>query len=193
MLVEMQVTGLTIDPVNNTPIVILREREGSRVLPIWVGAIEASAIAFELEQVKLTRPMTHDLLRAAVEALGGQVERVAIVNLTESTFFATVYVVRDGATIELDARPSDAVALALRAKAPIFCAAKILEEAHLRQGQAASPPPAEAAANPVKEPEVDVDRGQDGPRPLLVDGDAARSWRDLLESLDAKDFGKYKM
>ena len=191
MLLEMQVTGLTIDPANNAPIVILREKEGTRILPIWVGVIEASAIAFELEQVKLTRPMTHDLLKTTIESLGGRVERVAIVDLKESTYFASVILSREGQTIELDARPSDAIALGLRTKATIFCESRVLEEAHLRQ---ATPAPAgePVAATPAAREESEEERGDGGPRPIVLANDS-KSWLEVLESLDPKDFGKYKM
>jgi uncharacterized protein len=199
MLLEMQVTGLTIDPANNAPIVILREKEGARVLPIWIGVIEASAIAFELEQVKLTRPMTHDLLRAAIEALGGRVERVAILDLKENTYFAVIVVNRGDQTVELDARPSDAIALGLRAKAPILCESRVLEEAHVRQAKAAAEPVAAsaagadgAAAAPAEGEEAEDERGDDGPKPIVVTNDP-KSWLEVLENLDPKDFGKYKM
>jgi hypothetical protein len=198
---EMQVTGLTIDPVNNAPIVVLREKDGSRILPIWIGVIEASAIAFELEQVKLTRPMTHDLLKTTVESLGASVVRVAVVDLKENTYFASIVLDHDGETIEIDARPSDAIALALRVKTPIFCESTVLEQAHLKQeeweARKAGVGPAESTS---EEPETDsaaaappddIDRGDDGPRPLVED--PSKSLKELLEDLDPEDFGKYKM
>ncbi len=183
MQIEMQVSGLTIDPVNNAPIVVLREKEGERILPIWIGVIEASSIAFELEQVKLARPMTHDLLRGTIESLGGRVERVSVVDLRENTYYALISITREGHTIEIDARPSDAIALALRAKAPILCAAKVLEEAHVRQA-ATERAGAEAG-------DKDPERGEGGPKPIIEQGQ--RSWKEILESLSPEDFGKYKM
>lgn len=205
VLIEMQVTGLTVDPVNNAPIVILREKDGGRILPIWIGVIEASAIAFELEQVKLSRPMTHDLLRTAIESLGGAVDRVVVVDLRENTYFATVKVSRDGETIEIDARPSDAIALALRTEAPVLCDSKVLEQAHLRQEKAAAEAEAnEDVAEEAEEAEVEaivegqpnesasvvVEDDQLGPSPIVEDG---RSPLEILEDLDPKAFGKYKM
>lgn len=129
----MVVAGLTVDPVNNTPIVILREKGGARVLPIWIGVIEASAIAFELEKVQLNRPMTHDLMKMAVEALGATVSEVRVVDLKENTYYAVVLLERDGKQIELDARPSDAMAIALRSKARVYCSEDVLALAQERQ------------------------------------------------------------
>ncbi|MBI5509244.1 MAG: bifunctional nuclease family protein [Deltaproteobacteria bacterium] len=183
-MVEMQVTGLTIDPANNAPIVILREKAGVRVLPIWIGVIEASAIAFELEQVKLNRPMTHDLLKTCIELLGGRVDRIAIVDLKENTYFATVYLECQGRQVELDARPSDAIALGMRARAPILCAERVLAAAQARQVSAAGAAPPETG--------VEDDRGDAGPRPLVLDPDQ-KFGLDLLERLEPNAFGKYKM
>lgn len=125
----MVVTGLTLDPKNQSPVVMLRDRRGARELHIRIGVIEASAIAFELEQVRLARPMAHDLLRNAVEALGGSVRSVAIVGLREHRYAALLVLQQGERTIELDARPSDGIALALRARAPIFCDTRLLERA----------------------------------------------------------------
>jgi bifunctional DNase/RNase len=186
MQVEMVVAGLTIDPVNNTPIVILREKDGERVVPIWIGVVEASAIAFELESVKLTRPMTHDLLRTAVEQLGGHVERVVVSELRDNTYFALVAIRQGERTVEIDARPSDAIALALRARAPILCDEQVIKMARgLRQ------PDAVPGGEPGGELDEDVDRGEDGPRPLVTEGE--QPLNDLLEGLDPAAFGKYKM
>lgn len=123
------VTGLSLDPRNQTPIVMLRDRRGARELHIHIGVIEASSIAFELEQVRLARPLSHDLLRNTVEALGGAVARVHIVSLREHRFAALLVLHQAGREIELDARPSDGVALALRARAPIFCDTDVLDRA----------------------------------------------------------------
>ena len=165
MAIEMQVTGLTIDPVNNAPIVILREKDGGRILPIWIGVIEASAIAFELEQVKLTRPMTHDLLRSCIESLGGRVERIQIVDLRDNTYFAMLLISRDGHTIEIDARPSDAIALALRFEAPIYVEEKVIEKS------------------------LQVDDQVE----IADDSEEGKKWADYLENLSPEDFGKYKV
>jgi len=126
--VEMQLKGLILDPANGSPVVILREEEGSVFLPIWIGTCEANAIAMAVEGVEVPRPMTHDLLRATIDSLGGEVERIEIHDLREGTFYARL-VVRTGAgPLEIDSRPSDALALAVRSNAPIFAADKVIEE-----------------------------------------------------------------
>lgn len=128
--IRMEVRGLMVDPVTAVPMVILRGDEQSYVLPIWVGVFEANAIALQVEGIETPRPMTHDLLRNAVEQLGARVLEVLIANLRESTFYATVTLERkDGTTITLDARPSDAIALALRADAPIYVNPEVIERA----------------------------------------------------------------
>jgi len=122
----MTVRGLTLDPVTNAPIVILKAEGGTRLLPIWIGLFEANAIALEMEKVATQRPMTHDLLKNLVEMLGARVERAVVDNLRDNTFFATIYLTRGGEEHRLDARPSDAIALALRARAPIFVTGDVL-------------------------------------------------------------------
>src|SRR5438874_13643912 len=130
MLIEMKVASLTVDPFTDMPSVMLRDADGN-MLPIWIGLAEASAITAELESIRLDRPMTHDLMHTILGACAIAVDRVEIHDLRAQTFFATIYVRRpDGAApIPIDARPSDAIALALRARAPIFVAKKILEKA----------------------------------------------------------------
>lgn len=129
MLVEMQVKGLMLDPVTNVPIVILRDTDGSRVLPIWVGPSEANAIALQIENVAMPRPMTHDLLRDVIQALGATLSRIIISDLKANTFFAYLELRVKDDTLLVDARPSDALGLALRAKAPIFVESAVLEQA----------------------------------------------------------------
>ena len=136
MLVEMQVKGLMLDPVTNVPIVILRDTDGSRVLPIWVGPSEANAIALQIENVSMPRPMTHDLLRDVIHALGASLSRVIISDLKANTFYAYLELrVREDVLL-VDARPSDALGLALRAKAPIFVESAVLDQA--KSGDASS-------------------------------------------------------
>ncbi|HYN08622.1 MAG TPA: bifunctional nuclease family protein [Vicinamibacterales bacterium] len=129
MLVEMSVKGLMVDPVTNMPIVILRDAENQRVLPIWVGPVEANAIALQIENIAPPRPMTHDLLRNLVAELGATLVRVVIADLRENTFYAYLELHRGGEVQFLDARPSDAIALAIRAKAPVFVDTKVLDQA----------------------------------------------------------------
>ncbi len=128
-MVEMSVTGLAIDDKTKTPVVLLSEAEGRRVLPIWIGPSEASSIAMELAGKKFQRPLTHDLLRAVIESLGAEVPKIAIVDLRDKTYFARVYLKRDDEVLTIDARPSDCIALALRTRSPIFVSEDLLREA----------------------------------------------------------------
>ncbi len=127
MSIEMKITGLMIDPVSNMPIIVLKTPDGESVLPIWVGIFEANAIAMELENVVSPRPMTHDLLKNLVEGLDARVDKVVITDLKENTFFATIHLERNGEVLTVDARPSDAMALALRASAPIIVEPVVLD------------------------------------------------------------------
>jgi hypothetical protein len=120
MSVEMKIRGLMIDPVSQMPIIILKNAEGDEVLPIWVGIFEANAIAMQLERVVSPRPMTHDLLRNVIEGLSGSVVRIVITDLKDNTFFAAIHMTQHDRPLIIDARPSDAMALALRVNAPIF-------------------------------------------------------------------------
>lgn len=129
MLIEMAIKGLMVDPLTNLPIIILRDETNERVLPIWVGPVEANAIALQVENVATPRPMTHDLLRHVMAQLGGTLTRVIIHDLQESTFYAYLEVVRDDERMLIDARPSDALALSLRTKVPIFVNVSVFENA----------------------------------------------------------------
>ena len=128
-LVPMTMKGLMLDPVSNSPIVVLKDEEEKFFLPIWVGIFEANAIALQLENVATPRPMTHDLLKDMIGQLEGRVTRIVINDLRDSTFFAQIRVLTGGKTLEVDARPSDAIALALRTEAPIFVAQTVLDQA----------------------------------------------------------------
>ncbi|MGE3402804.1 MAG: bifunctional nuclease family protein [Vicinamibacterales bacterium] len=129
MLIEMTIKGLMVDPITNTPIVILKDREGDRVLPIWVGVFEANAIALQIENVATPRPMTHDLLRNIIGDLDGRVDRVVVSDLKENTFYAVIHLTVRGERVAVDARPSDAIALALRTKAPILVDELVIDNA----------------------------------------------------------------
>jgi uncharacterized protein len=126
---EMVIKGLMVDPVTNMPIVILRDREGDRVLPIWVGIFEANAIALQIENIATPRPMTHDLLRNVIRDLNGRVEKIVVSDLKETTFYALIYLKVGAESIAVDARPSDALALALRTQAPIFVEEHVIDSA----------------------------------------------------------------
>ena len=160
-MIRVFVQGLTIDSASNSPILILKEMEGERTLPIWIGLLEATAIASELESVSFSRPMTHDLMRNLLEALGRSVSRVEVVDLRDNTFYALIHLLGPEGEISIDSRPSDAIALALRTEAPIYVAEKVLERSGLT----------------VKS----------------TDEDAEEKWKEILESMDPDDFGKYKM
>jgi bifunctional DNase/RNase len=128
MLIEVKVGALIMDPNSNTPIVVLKGVEGETILPIWVGAYEANAIALEIEKMVPQRPMTHDLLRNIIVETGYTVERVIVTDLRDNTFYASIELLgKNNEKISLDARPSDAIALALRADCPIFIAQKVLD------------------------------------------------------------------
>jgi len=166
MLIEMKVTGLTIDPFTNMPIIILKDLEEKSALPIWIGLIEASAIATELEKIQLARPMTHDLMRNILQSLEVKVEKVEVNDLCDNTFYARIYLKNDGREFVVDSRPSDAIALALRVSAPIFVDKKVIEKSR----------------------NVDLGKetkeGKKGER---------EKWAEILENLTPEDFGKYKM
>jgi bifunctional DNase/RNase len=164
-LIPMSIKGLMLDPVSNSPIVVLRDEEEKFFLPIWVGIFEANAIALQLENVATPRPMTHDLLKNALSELNARVTRIVINDLKDSTFFAQIRVLvnRGGGdqTLELDARPSDAIALALRADAPIYVAQSVLDQAQT------------------------ITPGEPDER-----AETTKKW---FEQLDSEDLGKYKM
>ncbi|EPR35044.1 protein of unknown function DUF151 [Alkalidesulfovibrio alkalitolerans DSM 16529] len=163
-MVEMKVFGLALDEDSQVPVLILKDMAEEKVLPIWIGAMEAMAISMALNEMSLPRPMTHDLLLNMVKGLGGEITAVEVVSLDEGTYFAEIEVLVGEEKRRIDARPSDAVALALRAKAPIRVAEQVLTEA------------ASNRAEPGK-PEL---RGED-----------ANKWNELLERYDPDD--KYKM
>jgi uncharacterized protein len=127
MEVEMKIRGLMMDPVTQMPIVVLKDVQGQAVLPIWVGAYEANAIALEIEKVQTPRPMTHDLLKNVFLGLDVQVQKIVVNDLRDDTFYALIWVERDGQLMSIDSRPSDALALALRMDCPIFVEEVVLK------------------------------------------------------------------
>jgi bifunctional DNase/RNase len=129
MQIEMTIKGLMVDPITNTPIVILRDKDGQKVLPIWVGIFEANAIALQIENIATPRPMTHDLLRNVIHDLKAEVQKIVVCDLQENTFYALIYLELNGSTVAIDARPSDAIALALRTRAPIFVEDTVIDNA----------------------------------------------------------------
>ena len=129
MEIEMTVKAWMIDPITNMPIIVLRDQEGQRTLPIWIGVFEANAIALQIENVETPRPMTHDLLKEMVNALGGLVERIVVCELRENTFYATIHLETARGSVTVDARPSDAIALALRTRSKIFVDETVIQSA----------------------------------------------------------------
>jgi uncharacterized protein len=129
--VEMTIRGLLMDPVSNSPIVILKDVAGDTVLPIWVGVYEANAIALEMEKVSPPRPMTHDLIKNVLTGLEAQVHKVVVTELREDTFYAVIWLERSGEVVSVDSRPSDALALALRVDCPIFVDDLVLKSSKL--------------------------------------------------------------
>lgn len=145
MEIEMSIKGLRVDPITNMPIVVLRERDGERVLPIWVGVFEANAIALQIESVQTPRPMTHDLLKSVIDELGARLERIVVTELKDNTFYATLRLRSPKGSLALDARPSDAIALALRSGARIF-----VEEAVIQSARSLEEPSPEAGLRRVE-------------------------------------------
>jgi bifunctional DNase/RNase len=131
MDIEMKIRGLMVDPNTNTPIVVLKDVKGETLLPIWVGLYEANAIAIEVEKASPPRPMTHDLLKNMIHGLNARVEKIVVTELRDDTFFAVIWMDQDGEAVAIDARPSDALALALRSDCPIYVSEEVLQTAKL--------------------------------------------------------------
>ena len=136
MEVEMKIRGLMMDPVTNAPIVVLKDVHGNSVLPIWVGVYEANAIALEIEKVQTPRPMTHDLLRNVFLGLEVRVDKVVVSDLKDDTFYAVIWLERNGTLVSIDSRPSDALALALRIDCPIYVEDEVLKSSKSQPGSA---------------------------------------------------------
>jgi bifunctional DNase/RNase len=128
-LVRMTVRGIALDPITNMPIIILKDTDEKKALPIWVGIFEANAIALELEKVSTPRPMTHDLIKNILDGLGISVRQIVVNDLKDNTFFAVIELNDNGNVVNIDSRPSDAIALALRVNAPIFVTEKVVSQA----------------------------------------------------------------
>jgi len=167
MLKAMTISSINMDPVTNSPIIILEEIEGKQTLPIWVGLLEATAIASEIEGVRFSRPMTHDLLKNIMDKVDIKIKKIEICDLRDNTYYAVIHLTNRGEPLSIDSRPSDAIALALRTEAPIFVSDEVLKKS--KQIEA------------TKE-NVPVDKSEQG-----------KKWQDILEKLNPEDFGKYKM
>lgn len=191
---EMVVAGLVVDPVSNAPIVVLKDPEGDTCLPIWIGMSEATSIATALKNVEVARPMTHDLLKTMMDKLGAKVQRICIVSLSDNTFYASIEIVKGESIEELDARPSDAIALAVRCKVPIFVNKEVLDKAQATivpvdtQGE-------DGSSDPQAEELLDMtdvfvaDKDEDLLNYAELDKDQLA---EVLANMDPDDF-KYKM
>lgn len=165
MLHKVNIAGLTMDPTSNTPIIILKSEEDNHAIPIWIGLLEATSIASALQDVKFDRPMTHDLFKNFTETVNYQVIKVEVCDLVDSTYYARIHFRSDQHSFDMDARPSDAIAIALRFEAPIFVDDKVIEKSKLTSGEA-----------------VADDQSEEG-----------KKWAEYLENLSPDDFGKYKV
>ena len=167
--IEMRVGGLTLDPMTKTPIVILKDEDNKLNLPIWIGLMEATAMATELEGIRMARPMTHDLLRRLIDELGGQVESIEVTELKDNTYSASICLQAGEKKLTIDSRPSDAISLALRTKSPIFVAKQVLEASSMLQ------------------------QLEDGQKDDTNLSNVSRDkWSEILEKMSPDDF-KYKM
>ena len=166
MLHRVHIAGMTMDPASNNPIVMLKTADGDQVIPIWIGLLEATAIASALQNVSFERPMTHDLFKNFLGRLDISLTKIEICDLRDNTFFARIYFASEKENFDMDARPSDALAIALRFKAPIFVDDKVIEKSKAADGAGA---------------EV-ADESREG-----------KKWAEYLESLSPEDFGKYKV
>ena len=165
MYKPMVISGLTMDPVTNSPIVILKAVDGDETLPIWIGLLEATAIASEMEGIKFSRPMTHDLLKNMMDMVDVKVARIEVADLKDNTYYAVIHFKQGDKEMTLDARPSDALAISLRVKAPIFVAEEVIKQS--------------SRIDLKSEPQDKSEKG--------------KKWQEILESLNPDDFGKYKM
>ena len=174
-MIEVTVQSLGLDRSSNTPVVILQEKDGSRVLPIWIGPGEASAIAMELAGMNFSRPLTHDLFASALEGLGGSLERVVITKVVENTYYAEMIISRDGEYFSLDARPSDSIAMALRADAAIFTSDDLLEHTSIEISESGD--------------FHDDDEGGESGEP--GETEPPENLKDYLRRLHPEDFGRF--
>jgi bifunctional DNase/RNase len=173
--VEMNIESIRVSIMNYQRVVILKEKEAERYLPIWIGAAEADAIAVRLQEVNVARPLTHDLLRAVIDSMGGQVQSVVVHDLSNDTFYAHIILDVNGKHLEIDARPSDAIALAVRVRVPIYAEESVLERAGVLLDQEE---PAQATEERTEVKPEELER--------------MSAFRDFIDSLDLDDFDKRK-
>lgn len=172
---EVKVASLGLDKASNTPVVILQEMNGERVLPIWIGPGEASAIAMELAGMKFSRPLTHDLFTSMLQGLNTELQRVLITKVVDNTYHAELILRRDGQMVSIDARPSDSIAIALRAKAPIFAHEDLLEQASIE----------------IQPSEIDPEQISDVAGHEEPDAMDADQLKEYLKRMNPEDFGRF--
>lgn len=183
---EVTVASLGLDKASNTPVVILKEKDGDRVLPIWIGPGEASAIAMKLAGIQFSRPLTHDLLNTVVRGLGSELVRVLITKVVENTYYASLIFRRNGELISIDSRPSDSIALALRAEAPIFADEDLLELTALEIEETEFEP-GEAEVDFLSAAGEAPGSGAGG----TEEGPRGEGLREYLKGLNPEDFGRF--
>jgi hypothetical protein len=163
---EMKISGMAIDPFTNVPIVILRDMDEKSTVPIWIGLLEASAIATVLENIQFSRPMTHDLFKQVMETLNVVIDKIVVNDLKDNTYYATIYLTSGGIEYRIDSRPSDAIAIALRTNAKIYMEESVIE----------------------KSKRIELTKPDD-----MTSEEAKKKWAEILDNLNPEDFGKYKM
>ena len=178
-MVELTIESIRVSLMNYQRVVILKEKESDRYLPIWIGPAEADAIAVRLQEVAVARPLTHDLLRSIIDSLGASVDYVIVNDLSNDTFFARIMLQIDGRVMEIDSRPSDAIALAVRVQVPIYADESVLEKAGVKLDQEGQT--LEAITGETREATTEV-----SPEEL----EKLSPFRDVIECLDLEDFGK---
>jgi len=178
-VVELTIESIRVSLMNYQRVVILKEKDSDRYLPIWIGPAEADAIAVRLQEVSVARPLTHDLLRSIIDALGATVNYILVSDLANDTFFARIALEVDGRSMEIDSRPSDAIALAVRAQVPIYAEESVLEKAGVRLDQEGQP--LEKEEGPEIEPTSEVKADE---------LEKLSPFRDVIEGLDLEDFEK---
>jgi len=165
MLHKVNIAGMSLDQESNTPIIILKAVDTDQAIPIWIGLLEATAIASALQNIKFERPMTHDLIKNFLNVLKVEVAKVEVCDLKDNTFFAKIYYISEEKNFSMDARPSDAIAIALRFGAPIYVDDKVIEKSKMGEGEGDA-----------------LDKSEKG-----------KKWAEYLSKLSADDFGKYKV
>lgn len=183
--VKVEIDSIRVSLMSQQRIVILKDKQRDRYLPIWIGPCEADAITVELQKVEVTRPLTHDLLKSVIGQMGGKVEQIVVSDLRNDIFYARVIINLNGETLEIDSRPSDAIALAVRAKVPIYVAETVMEKASI------TPDEEIEAELEISTEEVDIsDTESDEEGDGEIGEDRLDAFKDFLDTLDMDDMGE---